>query len=148
MITEKLSPCANLLYHWIKLHLQENRTVKLNLRNFQAWTGEFLESSASMREIQASLSQLKSLDLIAIEGMEVRIKNSLHHNQIKIYPLPPNLITKTEKHENNNFLWVLVMSLMCLIFGSFSTVLYWKLAQVQGNFPVITNPYQVLAEID
>ena len=66
MITEKLSPCANLLYHWINLHLQENQTIKLNLRNFQAWTGEFLESSASMREIQTSLSQLNSLDLIAL----------------------------------------------------------------------------------
>ncbi len=147
MIKVKLTPCASLLYYWIQSHIRANQKLTLDLESFQVWTGEFLEKSASMREIHASLSRLNELGLITLEGTEVTLNNNINNTEIKISPLSQLLLTKSdENNSNNSFLWGLLVTLIFLVLWSCSLAFSLKLSQIEtDNFPV-TNPFQVLGE--
>ena len=146
MIKTKLTPCGSLLYYWIQSHSKANQKLTLDLHNFQTWTAEFLEKPASMNEICASLSQLKEIDSIAVEGTEVMLTNQVNNARIKLSPLPQFLLTKS--NDNDLLIWGLLMILSFLVLWVGSIALYSKLSPVKSNLVFPTNPYQVLAEKD
>ena len=146
MIKTKLTPCGNLLYYWIQSHSQANQKLILNLHNFQTWTAEFLEKPASMSEIRASLSQLKKMDSIAVEGTEVILKNQVNQARIKLSPLPQFLLTKS--NDNDLLIWGLLMVLSFLVLWVGSIAFCSRLSPVKSDWVVPTNPYQVLVEKD
>lgn len=72
MLEAKLTPCATMLYHWI-LRKFTSEPIKIDLQDFQAWTGEYLEKSYSDREIFEALQQLKQKHLVTIGHTEVTL---------------------------------------------------------------------------
>ncbi|NER31085.1 MAG: hypothetical protein F6J89_26560 [Symploca sp. SIO1C4] len=144
MIKTQLTPCASLLYYWINSHIKTNQQLQLDWHNFQTWTEEFLEQSASMSEIRASLSQLNNLNLIAVEGTEVTIKNNLNNIGPKTLPLTESLSTKSG--DNNPVIFGLLMILIFLILGFCYAAWLSRQEPIGTNYMIPTNPYQVLSE--
>ncbi len=146
MIKTKLTLCGSLLYHWIQSRSKGDRTLTLDLENFQTWTGEFMEKSASMSEIRASVSKLRAMGLISVQGTEVKLKNNSNHGQIQLEPLPKFLLT----HSKDNCSWfrsfVITFSLLVLWLGSLGFAL--KIVQTKSEEVIQTNPYQLLIERD
>ena len=112
MLKDKLDFCANLLYHWIKLHSVTNQSITFNLKNFQIWTSEFLVHEASREEIQAALLELQDFDLIAIEGREITLCDRENELQPQIESLPTYRLTLNENH----YPWmVAVIVILCFL---------------------------------
>jgi hypothetical protein len=74
MLKEELTPCANLLYQWILRKVSGPSLVKVDIRDFQAWSAEFKEFPYSEREIFQALRQLKQLELINVAKTELTIR--------------------------------------------------------------------------
>ncbi len=74
MLQEELTPCANLLYQWILRKVSGPSLVKVDIRDFQAWSAEFKEFPYSEREIFQALRQLKQLELINVAKTELTIR--------------------------------------------------------------------------
>lgn len=144
MIKTQLTPCASLLYYWINSHLEANQQGQIDWHNFQTWTEEFLEQSASMSEIRASLSQLNDLNLVVFEGTEVKIKNNLNNIQPQTLPLTESLSTKS--NDNNPVIWGLSMILIFLILGFCYAAWLSRQEPITTDYMIHTNPYQVLSE--
>jgi hypothetical protein len=64
MLEAKLTPCASFLYQWILARARLETQLKINLQDFQAWTGEHRERCYSDHEIIEALQELKKLELI------------------------------------------------------------------------------------
>lgn len=73
MLKTKLSPCANLLYHWILWRQNNDGQLTIDLQDFKAWTGEYREHPYSDREIFDALQQLKETQSITIGKTEVTV---------------------------------------------------------------------------
>lgn len=75
MLQENLTPCATLLYQWIVRKISnKNNMVKLDMRDFQAWSAEFRDFPYSEREILQAFKQLKQLELINVAKTEVTVR--------------------------------------------------------------------------
>lgn len=76
MLQENLTPCANLLYQWIvqKVSTKNNNILKLDLRDFQAWSAEFRDFPYSEREILKAFRELNQLELISVAKTEVTVR--------------------------------------------------------------------------
>lgn len=75
MLQENLTPCATLLYQWIVRKISNrNNMVKLDMRDFQAWSAEFRDFPYSEREILQAFKQLKQLELISVAKTEVTVR--------------------------------------------------------------------------
>ncbi|NEO98941.1 MAG: hypothetical protein F6K58_09740 [Symploca sp. SIO2E9] len=144
MIKTQLTPCASLLYYWIQSHTKANQQRQLDWHIFQTWTEEFLEQSASISEIRASLSQLNDLNLVAMEGTEVTLTNHLNNIGPQTLPLTESLSTKS--NDNNPVIWGLSMILIFLILGFCYAAWLSRQQPIVTDYMVHTNPYQVLSE--
>ena len=143
MLRTKLGSCASLLYYWIQSHSHNNQRLNLNLDNFQAWTGEFMENKASHEQIRAALSQLQNFGLIAIEGNEVILSNEIDRPKPQIRSLPTVIL---RSRANNPWLWGAILAISFLGLGTVSVLLSNKISQQAGHRTVVNNPYQVLGE--
>jgi hypothetical protein len=76
MLQENLTPCADLLYQWIvqKVSTKNNNILKLDLRDFQAWSAEFRDFPYSEREILKAFRELNQLELISVAKTEVTVR--------------------------------------------------------------------------
>ncbi|WP_017717198.1 hypothetical protein [Kamptonema formosum] len=76
MLQENLTPCAGLLYQWIvqKVSTKNNNIIKLDLRDFQAWSAEFRDFPYSEREILKAFRELGQLELISVAKTEVTVR--------------------------------------------------------------------------
>ena len=64
MLTEKLNPCANLLYHWLLIHHRDNQGIIFEPSAFQVWSSEFIRHSLTQDEVIDAISTLKRLKII------------------------------------------------------------------------------------
>jgi hypothetical protein len=78
MLEAKLSPCASLLYQWVLLRVHTDSKLKIDLQDFQAWTGEFRERSYSYTEVFEALSQLKDFNLVNVSRTEVTLETKVN----------------------------------------------------------------------
>ena len=76
MLQENLTPCASLLYQWIgqKVHIKNKNIIKLDLRDFQAWSAEFRDFPYSEREILKAFRELNQVELISVAKTEVTVR--------------------------------------------------------------------------
>lgn len=74
MLQVKLSPCASLLYQWVLSRETVDNKLKIDLQDFQAWTGEFREKAYSYAEVFEALCQLRNLDLVNVSRTEVTLE--------------------------------------------------------------------------
>ncbi len=74
MLETKLTTCASLLYQWILPRVTGAEKLKIDLQDFQAWTGEYGDKSYSDREILDALTQLKQLQLVNVSKTEVTLE--------------------------------------------------------------------------
>jgi len=118
MMRSKLTVCSSLLYHWIQLHQKSKRSVSFNPKNFQAWTGEFLERSVSIREVETALSQLTQLNLITTKGKTVRIKDESSSSARLMVPPLPKLLVKGRSRKSWIITSLIVMSLLAVWGGA------------------------------
>ncbi len=150
MLKAKLTPCANLLYHWILWRNPSGGKLKVDLQDFQAWTGEYREKAYSDREIFNALKQLKELQLLAVAKTEVTLDVKPPENGkcgarspvemlveewdcpkygfVSPTPTPANRFVELVKIVSGSF----VLSLTSVALG---------LALVQAQTQILTNPH-------
>lgn len=147
MIKARLSPTASLLYYWIQCHLKVHEKQRLDLEAFQAWTGEFLDVSASMGEICSSLYKLNRLGLITIEGTEVRLNDLPDSSSVEIPSLNQlESIPCQRSYENNPLVWGLFMAVSFLVLWSGSFALSARLNQFNPSGAIAMDVHSVLGE--
>ena len=73
MLEVKLTPCATMLYHWILRKFPNSDQRKIDLQDFQAWSGEYRDNAYSDREIFEALQQLKKNHLVSVSHTEVTL---------------------------------------------------------------------------
>lgn len=112
MIKTQLKPCESLLYNWIKSRIDASYHFNFDVHNFQAWTGEFLEKSASLSEIHAALSHLNKMDLITVNGTDIFLRNYLNSSQVKFSKLS-NFFW--EKHYKNIIFGGMIIALSLMM---------------------------------
>lgn len=75
MLELKLTPCANLLYHWVLTKTPAGTSIEVDLRDFRALTAEHRRGRAySMKQIRRAVSELEELQLVEITSERVRMK--------------------------------------------------------------------------
>jgi hypothetical protein len=145
MLEAKLTTCASLLYQWILPRVTPGTKLKVDLQDFQAWTGEYLEKPYSDREILDALRQLKQLQLIAVSKTEVTLE-ALPVDISSLNTQSPDEVLPEEGDRPSRFnlrariiSGSLILSLASVAFG---------LALVQTQPEVLTtpNPWSVLGE--
>lgn len=146
MLNTQLSPCASLLYHWIRCHSQANSPFRLNLDHFQVWTSEFLQHPAKMREIKEALGQLSRLNLVDVQGTQIILHHQAVSPPIKIYPLQ-NFFLRCHR-ENQPWFWVLMLLLGFGCVSSAAIAVVYSIPSQAGHQTVIHNPFQVLGQRD
>ena len=143
MMRSKLTVCSSLLYHWIRFHQNGRRAISFEPKNFQAWTGEFLEHCVSTHDIKIALSQLHHLNLIATDGKTVQLKESPNRARLTVLPLPKLLV-----QVRSGKAWligaVLTTSMLALWVGS--VAVYRQSSNAYLNQAIELNPYQVLGD--
>jgi hypothetical protein len=72
---QEQTQCASLLYHWILQQTSTESQIKLNIRDFQAWSAELRDTPYPDSEIFAAFSYLNKLQLINISQTEITIQN-------------------------------------------------------------------------
>ncbi|MEB3885361.1 hypothetical protein [Lyngbya sp. CCY1209] len=145
MLKAKLSPCASLLYEWIRAHVSRgDRAIKLDLESFRIWTGEYLEKAASWAEINASLSQLAKLRLIAIEGTWVRLNPK--PRPVQVFSFSQNgLVTKNL--DNNSLFWGMLIAVGFFLAWSSSQNLSTRMDESQTNTPAYLEKPELLLNL-
>lgn len=89
MLRERLTPCANLLYHWL---LNYTAARRVDLSNFQVWSEEFLEKRFSTKDVDKAFMRLLQLGLLRIENDRITAKPiEPHTSPIRLRPLPKKL---------------------------------------------------------
>lgn len=95
MLEAKLTPCATMLYHWILRKFPTSDSMKIDLQDFQAWTGEYRATAYSDREIFEALQQLKQNHLVTVGHTEVTLAVRLADpNAVASQPALPILATE------------------------------------------------------
>lgn len=89
MLRERLTPCANLLYHWL---LNYTAARRVDLSNFQVWSEEFLEERFSTKDVDKAFMRLVQLGLLRIENDRITAKPLESKSaSIRLRPLPKKL---------------------------------------------------------
>ena len=100
MLEAKLTPCASMLYRWI-LRRDPSSRLRIDLQDFQAWSGEYRENPYSISEIFDALGQLKELHLLTIAKTEVTLDLSSSESVPETLPrLAPLLFPHPQKCPN------------------------------------------------
>ncbi len=144
MLETKLTTCASLLYQWILPRVTEAEKLKIDLQDFQAWTGEYCDKSYSDREILDALTQLKQLQLVKVSKTEVTLEvNQTSH---------PNLYAQVAENmveegcDRPNRYLLLVEILASSIFLALTSVgVGLALAKLQPQSLTTPHPWSVLA---
>ena len=90
MLRERLTPCATLLYHWLSNYTAARR---VDLKNFQVWSEEFLEERFSVKDVDKAFLRLLQLGLLRVENDRITAKPIEHKNSsIRLRPLPKKLL--------------------------------------------------------
>lgn len=72
---QEQTQCASLLYHWILQQSSTEGQIKLNIRDFQAWSAELRDTPYPESEIFAAFGYLNKLQLINLSQTEITIQN-------------------------------------------------------------------------
>jgi hypothetical protein len=148
MLEAKLTPCASLLYQWILARVPQETKLKVDLQDFQAWTGEYREKSYSDREILEALRQLKTLDLIGVSKTEVTVEaKPVEDESLNIHPTAQLFLGASDRSEESNR-WLLLAK---IVLGSLAlsvtmVVLGLSIAQTQPQIFNTSNPWSVFGE--
>lgn len=126
MLQEELTPCANLLYQWILRKVSGPSLVKVDIRDFQAWSAEFKEFPYSEREIFHALRQLKQLELINVAKTELTIRAKGAENQ-KVQPKFNQAKQLLSRFPFNPYIALIVVSLFV------SALKFTPLSQVRST---------------
>ncbi|MEB3358859.1 MAG: hypothetical protein VKK04_19190 [Synechococcales bacterium] len=142
-----LTPCASLLYYWLKLHSRTHQSLRFDFqfdsKNFQAWTGEFLETSVSLAEVHASLEQLSRLKLVKLDGNYVTLVQNHSHRRVRLHPLPRHLLPC---HRPSPWLMGAFISLVALVMWSGISMLSSPSTTQDTDPPLSLHPFTVLGE--
>lgn len=90
ILKERLTPCTTLLYHWLQAH-DNTADTALNLGHFQAWTEEFFEKKLTTKEIDRAFVRLMQLQLIRLEGGQIKVLTADEQHSVRLLPLPEKL---------------------------------------------------------
>lgn len=148
MIEAKLTPCASLLYQWILARVPVETKLKIDLQDFQAWTGEYRERSYSDREILEALYQLKTLDLIGASKTEVTLEvKPIEDESLNLSPTAQLFLTQSDRSHSSNR-WLLLAKIVggSFVLGIASVVLGLAIAQTQPQIFHLSSPWSVLGE--
>jgi hypothetical protein len=148
MLEAKLTPCASLLYQWILARVPPETKLKVDLQDFQAWTGEYRERSYSDREILEAVRQLKTLDLIGVSKTEVTVEaRPVEDESFNIHPTAQLFLGESDRSEESNR-WLLLAKLVLgsLALSVTTVVLGLAIAQTQPQIFNTSNPWSVLGE--
>lgn len=100
MLEAKLTPCASMLYRWI-LRRDPSSRLRIDLQDFQAWSGEYRENPYTIAEIFDALGQLQELHLLAIAKIEFTLDISSSESVPETLPrLAPLLSPQPEQSPN------------------------------------------------
>ncbi|MBW4577369.1 MAG: hypothetical protein KME08_19045 [Aphanothece sp. CMT-3BRIN-NPC111] len=154
MLEAKLTTCANLLYQWILPRAATGTNLKVDLQDFQAWTGEYREKPFSDREILDALRQLKAFQLINVSKTEVTLEvNPLEESSLNTQSPAQLLLVEADtsignKHQQppNRFKLFLRVISGSLILGLTSVVIGLALVQLQPEVLTTPDPWSVLGE--
>jgi hypothetical protein len=144
MLETKLTTCASLLYQWILPRVTEAEKLKIDLQDFQAWTGEYGDKSYSDREILDALTQLKQLQLLNVSKTEVTLEvNQTSH---------PNLYAQVAENmvrggcdRPNRYLLLLEIVASSIFLALTSVGVGLALAKLQPQSLTTPHPWSVLA---
>ena len=144
MLETKLTTCASLLYQWILPRVTEAEKLKIDLQDFQAWTGEYCEKSYSDREILDALTQLKQLQLVNVSKTEVTLEvNQTSHPNLYAQ-IGENMVEEASDRPPRYLLLVeIVASSIFLALTSVGVGL--ALAKLQPQSLTTPHPWSVLA---
>ncbi|MBW4617949.1 MAG: hypothetical protein KME17_01010 [Cyanosarcina radialis HA8281-LM2] len=148
MLEAKLTPCASLLYQWIVARVPLETKLKVDLQDFQAWTGEYRERSYSDREILDALRQLKTLELIGVSKTEVTVEaKPVEDESFNIHPTAQLFLNENDRSEETNR-WLLLAKIVfsSLALSITTVVLGLAIAQTQPQVFNMSNSWSVLGE--
>ncbi|MBC6477341.1 MAG: hypothetical protein GDA56_05660 [Hormoscilla sp. GM7CHS1pb] len=154
MLEAKLTPCANLMYNWMIGRSEGDRQLKVDLQDFQAWTGEYREKAYSDREIFIALQQLKQLKLILVAKTEVTVKVNRHVTGTSLKPQAAEMLLSDsdisrlngERHRQHPLGLVSLVTLCSLTWGLIPIAVASSLTQTVEWTPTNAHPWTVLAE--
>ena len=89
MLKERLTPCATLLYYWLRNY---NAVRKINLANFQVWSEEFSEEQFTAKEIDRAFLRLIQLGLVRIQDEVICVTPMGQDSPVRLQPLPKRLL--------------------------------------------------------
>jgi hypothetical protein len=146
MLEAKLSPCASLLYQWVLLRISTDNKLKIDLQDFQAWTGEFREKSYSYGEVFTALCQLKDLNLVNISRTEITLEPKISDR----FDLDRKIELASEKspEEHSPSRWLVLTKILFFsgIFSLTSVAIGLSLCQLQPQTLDTPHPWSVLAD--
>ncbi|MBW4623917.1 MAG: hypothetical protein KME17_31710 [Cyanosarcina radialis HA8281-LM2] len=132
MLEAKLTPCASLLYRWILARVPLETKVKVDLQDFQAWTGEHRERCYSDREILEALQQLKKLELIGASKTEVTVEaKPVADENFNINPTAHLYLAPSDRSNDSNRWLLAKIVLGSLALSITAAILGLSLAQTQ-----------------
>ncbi len=99
MLEAKLTPCASMLYRWIRRRDFSSR-LRIDLQDFQAWSGEYRERPYTISEIFDALGQLQKLHLLTIAKTEVTLDINSSESIPETLPRLAPLLLPQEKRPN------------------------------------------------
>ncbi len=148
MLNTKLSPCANLLYHWLLIHQDNTQNINFDLKSFQIWTGEFLDKNASESEILEAMYLLKNLGLIFVDGQSLKINQQCKLINTYTYELPKFYLLGEKTNKRSTYFWGLFMLISFMILWGGSFWFSIRLAQLSPKNMTPLTPYSILSETD
>ncbi|WP_139325009.1 hypothetical protein [[Limnothrix rosea] IAM M-220] len=89
MLKERLTPCATLLYYWLRNY---GDVQKINLANFQVWSEEFSKEAFTSKEIDRAFRRLVRLGLLRVKGEVICVTPMGQDSPVKLQPLPKRLL--------------------------------------------------------
>lgn len=118
MLETPLTNCAHLLYHWIVSRMAEDtNVVKIDLKDFQAWTAEYREKPYSNQELFEALLQLKELELISLSKTEITLKVEAQNPWRFQAQLPTQMLLQEQQTKNHRFRYIFWLILSALAMG-------------------------------
>jgi hypothetical protein len=146
MLEAQLSPCASLLYQWVLLRVSADAKTKIDLQDFQAWTGEFREKSYSYSEVFAALSQLKDFNLVNVSRTEVTLEAKESDRFYLPSQIELNSAPVTEPKTPNRWLLLTKIIAISAILSAASVGIGIGLWKLQPEAMKTPHPWSVLGE--
>lgn len=145
----ELTPCANLLYHWLLIHNHHNKAIAFDYKAFQIWTTEFFPTCVSKDEIIEAISTLKKLNLIFLKNKLIEINPYRNRSNTKINNLPQCFLPVTKqiekvKNKDNSWQTRLIMISSLLVLWGGTCALSVRMALSSPDSMTSTTPYHVL----